>query len=445
MTLLAVENDCRPKFPSLKDGYIFADNAGGSQCLKDVADRIYDYLINTNVQLGADYSVSVTATTRTMVDGPTSTMKLVNASSKDEIFFGSASTMLVENLARAIEGDVLDGEELVVSFADHETNIGPWVRLAERRGVTLVPWHARLPDSNASTKNPFAVALQLSDLDSLITSKTRLVSFTACSNILGQLMDLKAVIAHIRALAKAKGARKIEVCVDCVAYAPHRQIDVRAWDVDYVFFSYYKVYGPHTSIMYARQASLDNSLTSLAHYFLKGYQLSPGGVGYELTYGCTGVLPYFVQLGGGDITAGKEMEHLKVSFNRIAAHEQLLMEPLIAFLLSQYKAGVRIVGPESDRSSIRAPTISFIVVGEDGETKRLQSKDVVAKFDALGDIGIRYGHFYSYRLLSGLPKMDPNDGIIRISLVHYNTVQEVERIIDVLKTVLSTEALSKDT
>lgn len=199
-------------------------------------------------------------------------MKLVHASSKDEIVFGSASTMLVENLARAMEADVIDGEELVVSFADHEgnfecmhecifilcrlntilphgglssANIGPWVRLAKRRGVPLVPWHARVPPNASRTNdnNSFAVALQLSDLDSLITSKTRLVSFTACSNILGQLIDPREVIAHIRALGKAKGARKIEVCVDCVAFAPHRQMDVRAWDVDYAFFSYYKVSG----------------------------------------------------------------------------------------------------------------------------------------------------------------------------------------------------------
>lgn len=141
--------------------------------------------------------------------------------------------------------------------------------------------------------------------------------------------------------------------------------------------------------MYARKASLDNSLSSLAHYFLKeAYKLSPGGVGYELTYGCTGVLPYFVQLGGGGSSnmGGEETAHLKAAFDKIAAHEQLLMEPLIAFLLSQHSTGVRIVGPESDKSSSRAPTISFVVVGEDGETKRLQSKDVVAKFDAVGDV-----------------------------------------------------------
>lgn len=122
-------------------------------------------------------------------------------------------------------------------------NIGPWVRLAERRqgaGVRLVPWQARVP-ADSKSDNPFAVALQFADLTDLITSKTRIVTFTACSNILGKFNDPKEVVAHIRKIAKEKGARKVEVCIDCVAFAPHRQIDVKTWDADYVFFSYYKV------------------------------------------------------------------------------------------------------------------------------------------------------------------------------------------------------------
>jgi len=428
MSKVDVENDFRRHFPALETGYVFADNAGGSQCLKDVADRIYDYLINTNVQLGADYSISATATKRTMVDAPTSTQQLINASTTTEIAFGSSSTALVDNLARAIEGDILPDEELLVSFADHEANIGPWVRLGERKGVRIVPWQARTLTKNAS--NPFDVALQTADLHALITSKTRLVTFSACSNILGQLVDPQAVVALVRAIGREKGVRKIEVCIDCVAFAPHRQIDVQAWDAEYVFFSYYKVYGPHVSVLYTRQASLDH-LTSLAHFFLKTYKLQPGGVGYELTYGSTGVLPYLLELGNG-IT---DKERLSTAFTKISEHEQSLMESLIEFLLSKRDVGVRIVGPESSSKSTRAPTISFVVVGDDGRTKRLRSKDVVARFDATGNVGIRYGHFYSYRLLEGLG-MDPDDGVVRISLVHYNTAKEVQRIIDILRAVL---------
>lgn len=280
-------------------------------------------------------------------------------------------------------------------------NIGSWSRLAARRMATFVPWK---PRATADAKNPYNVGLQLEDLEKLITEKTRLVAFTACSNILGGFVNVKEAISLVRKIGQAKGARKIEVCVDCVAYAPHRLIDVQDWDVDYVCFSYYKVipissphpddaevyfhkvYGPHISVLYTRQAALE-SLTSLAHYFLKSpsYKLQPGGPGYEVTYGTSGVLPYLVQL-ASQAPATADFEALQVAFARIAAHEQLLMEPLITYLLSKWDSGVRIVGPESWKLEDRAPTISFVVVGDDGKTKRLLSKVAVAEFDETGNV-----------------------------------------------------------
>jgi len=111
----------RSQFPILKssDGYIFGDNAGGSQCTKDVADRLYDYLINTNVQLGADYHYSVLSTTRTSVDGPEAAKQLFNADSADEIVFGMSSTLNLENLARSLDEDVHSGEEIIIT-QEHE-------------------------------------------------------------------------------------------------------------------------------------------------------------------------------------------------------------------------------------------------------------------------------------------------------------------------------------
>ncbi|KIO34165.1 hypothetical protein M407DRAFT_223831 [Tulasnella calospora MUT 4182] len=441
-TPLDVQTECRAHFPALQGGYIFADNAGGSQCLKDVVDRISDYLLNSNAQLGADYSVSVISTKRATVDPQKSAAVLFNAESPEEISFGSSSTMLVENLARAMGPQINEGDEFIVSFADHETNIGPWVRLASRAKATLIPWQARPVSPN---DNPFHVELSLDDLKGLITSKTRIVAFTACSNILGAWTRPKEVAALIRRVAREKGARKVEICVDCVAYAPHRRIDVRDWDVEYAFFSYYKVYSPHVSVLYSRKSSLDNSLTSLSHYFLKDYtagylKLQPGGPGYEVPYGTTGVLPYLLSLAGSvGVGDRSESELLDGAFQRIAAHEEDLMKPIIGFLLSEEakKAGVRIVGPESANKQVRAPTISFVVVGQDGKTKRLHSKDVVAEFDSQGGIGIRYGYFYSHRLLSR-PDFgtDPNDGVIRVSLLHYNTIEEVQKIADILKRLI---------
>lgn len=428
---LDVEHEARSKFPSLKTGYLFADNAGGSQCLKEVVDRVSDYLLNTNVQLGADYSVSQVSTRRVLSEAPQATATLINAASPDEIVFGSSSTMSTENLARSLEHDIQAGEEIIVT-SEHECNVGPWVRCAKRREATIAHWLPR----TTSARNPYAVTTHISDLVDLINSKTRLVAITACSNILGEFIPVKKVIEAIRKRGKEQGVRKIQVCVDCVAYAPHRRIDVQDWDVDFVVFSYYKVYGPHLSAMYVRKAA-HGSLTTLAHYFLdpeaaKAYKLQPGGPGYELCYASTGVLSYFFSLDGSSNAKG-DSEKLNATFDRIAAHEQILVQPLIAFLLSKKDQGVRIVGSESSDKAVRAPTISFVVRPE-GKAP-VSSKAIVTKFDALGDIGVRYGHFYAHRLLTNLG-LNPEDGVVRISLVHYNTSAEVQKLITTLESIL---------
>ncbi|KAK0245413.1 hypothetical protein EDD85DRAFT_943839 [Armillaria nabsnona] len=126
---------------------------------------------------------------------------------------------------------------------------------------------------------------------------------------------------------------------------------------------------------------------------------------------------------------------LKASFATIAEHEQALVESLLAYLThaDQQARGVRVVGEEYP-GLMRVPTISFVVVGE----RPMKSKDVVKIFDQKGGVGIRYGHFYAYTLVDGLqPMLDIDDGVVRISLVHYNTVEEVQRIIDILKEALA--------
>ncbi|KDN45036.1 hypothetical protein RSAG8_05209, partial [Rhizoctonia solani AG-8 WAC10335] len=400
---------CRAAFPGLKDGYLFGDNAGGSQCLKSVVDRLADYLLYTNVQLGADYSLSVTSTKR-VEEGFVTTAKLFNAASPAEITLGHSSTNMPETIARAMEPIIKDDDEIVVSDADHEANTGSWVRLTERKGLKLHHW---VPKAAPDSKNPYAVSLHIEDLIPLLNQNTRLVAFTACSNILGEFVDVENVIKVIREKTKRPGnERGAEVSIDCVAYAPHRQIDVQKWGADYVFFSYYKVYGPHSSALYTR-ADLHKQLHSLAHYFLptdegSPYKLQPGGPGYERSYAVTAVLDYFYSLS----TSGDD---LSTAFDLITQHEADIMRPLMG----------------SMDPKVRAPTISFVVVGD----KPARSQDVVKKFDELGDVGIRYGHFYAHRLFVRLG-LNPEDGVVRISLVHYNTVAEAERLVKRLKEVL---------
>ncbi|TCD66001.1 hypothetical protein EIP91_001948 [Steccherinum ochraceum] len=415
----------RAAFPALSDSYIYADNAGGSQCLGSVASRLTDYLLHTNVQLGADYSVSV-ASTKRVAEGVEAARKLLNAASVEEVAFGGSSSLVAENIARALEGDVLEGEEIIVT-GEHETNAGPWKKLAARRGLTIKFWHAtQYPES---PNNTYAVGLRLETLLPLITAKTRLIAFTACSNILGSIVPVQEIVKAIKAKAKEVGVRKVETVVDCVAYAPHRRIDVQAWDVDYAFFSVYKVYGAHISVLYTKLDSLKTSLSPLTHHFLPydltSLKLQPGGPGYELVYSTTAVPDYFQSL----TPAGT----IEAAFAAIAQHEQTLLQPLLTYLKSKEGRGVRIVGDENAGLS-RVPTVSFVVVGP----QRLDSRAIVKIFDQAGNIGIRYGHFYAWTLIDSLqPKIDHDDSVVRISLVHYNTVQEVEKIIELLEKALA--------
>ncbi|KAJ4479359.1 pyridoxal phosphate-dependent transferase [Lentinula aciculospora] len=419
-------NYARSQFPALKTGFIYGDNAGGSQVAVNVADRIYEYLLNSNAQFGADYSVSMESTRRVMVEAPEAAMKLFNAHSPDEIVFGASSTINLENLARGMEDDIQAADEFILT-GEHEANAGPWKRLAARRGAVVKYW----TPTPTSPNNPYSLNYKVEELLPLITSKTRILAFAACSNILGTILPVKDIVHAARDTAKEKGSKKLEISLDCVAYAPHRLIDVRDWDVNFCVFSFYKVYGPHISALYVRMSSLKESISAITHHFLKvhqkSYKLQPGGPGYELVYGTTGVLPYLFSL--------TPENDLKASFDAIAAHEQKLVQPLLAYLTApeQIERGVRIVGAEAPGIT-RVPTISFIVVGE----KVTKSSDIVKVFDKKGGIGIRFGHFYAYSLVKELePRIDVDDGVVRISLVHYNTAKEVERIIEIL-----TEALA---
>ncbi|PVG00667.1 PLP-dependent transferase [Serendipita vermifera] len=461
---MAYNNDSiRSQFPSLSSGYIFADNAGGSQCSGVVIKAITDYLSNTNVQLGASYSVGLKSTSRVEL-GQASTAALFNASSVSEVIFSNSSTQLAENLARALESGIPvdSGLEFIATY-EHETNVGPWQRLAQRTKNKFLQWKPTLIRSNGGgDKNPFAVEYALESLLPLLSAKTKLVAISACSNILGTFTDVKKITQAIRETVQQKsgGNGKVEIVVDCVAYAPHRRIDVQDWDIDYAFFSYYKVYGPHMAAMYIRKQAREVSLRSIAHYFITdpSNQFQLGGPGYELTYATSEVLQYLLAISSGSFDRHLNLEsdlitrydassiisRLEASFAAIASHERLLVDRLLFYLTAQeqWDAGIRVVG--SSVSTERAPTISFVIVeGKNGEPP-LKSQDVVVGVDRLGNIGIRYGHFYAARLIEllGFPE---DDGIIRVSLVHYNTVNEVDEIISALKQAISSCRLALQT
>lgn len=394
----------RAHFPALASGDVFMDNAGGSQILGSVVDRIRDFLLTSNVQLGATYPASVLAAER-MAEAQARIAEFMNAARPDEIVFGPSSTQLLQTLARGLAPSLGPGDEIVVTRADHESNIGPWIAL-EAAGVTVRFW-----EFDATSGQ-----LELPGLDQVLSPRTRLVAVTHVSNIFGGIVP----VAEVAARAHAAGAL---IAVDGVAWAPHRAIDVRAWDVDFYVCSLYKVYGPHHAALYGRHDRLID-LANQYHYFISDrqvpYKLQPGNPNYELSYGSAGIADYLVELGQmtGAASGDSRRAHIETAFAAIAAHEAALCERLMGYLGS--RRGVRVVGPGSADADTRVPTVSFTADGRDPAA-------VVRHMDTLG-IGIRFGHFHARRLIDALGLARSN-GVVRVSMVHYNTLTEVDRLV----------------
>jgi len=394
----------RSQFPALSSGYAYLDNAGGSAVLKPVAERITDYLLNSAVQLGASYSESVEAGARVM-KARESVAQLINARYPEECVMGGSTTHLLQILCRAIAPSIQPGDEIVVTNCDHEANIGPWVRLCEERGATLRVWEV----------SPDSLDLELNDLDGLLSEKTRYVAMTHASNILGSVNPVAEVARKVHAVGG-------KLCIDAVAYAPHRLVDVQASGADYYVFSFYKTFGPHFAVLWGKREAL-LELPSLNHFFIGQevipYKLQPGNLNYELSYGCIGISDYLIDIGQRLGASGTPRQLMQAAFDAFEVQEDLLAETLLAFL--RETPGVRIIGKSRVTGGDRVPTISFVVDG-------VQSEDIVRRVDN-HRMGIRFGDFYARRLIEQLG-LTRHGGVVRVSIAHYNSVDELNRLVE---------------
>jgi cysteine desulfurase family protein (TIGR01976 family) len=394
----------RSQFPALSTGYAYLDNAGGSAVLKPVAERITDYLLNSAVQLGASYSESVDAGARVM-QARESVAQLINARYPEECVMGGSTTHLLQILCRAIAPSIQAGDEIIVTNCDHEANIGPWVRLCEERGATLRVWAV----------NAESMDLEIGDLDALLSDKTRYLAMTHASNILGSVNPVAEVARRVHAVGG-------KVCVDAVAYAPHRLVDVQASGADYYVFSFYKTFGPHFAVLWGKREAL-LELPSLNHFFIGQevipYKLQPGNLNYELSYGCIGISDYLIDIGQRLGASGNERQLMQAAFDAFEVQEDLLAETLLAFL--RETPGVRIIGKSRVTDGDRVPTISFVVEG-------IQSEAIVRRVDN-HRMGIRFGDFYARRLIEQLG-LTPYGGVVRVSIAHYNSVDELNRLVE---------------
>lgn len=347
------------------------------------ASRITAYLTSTNVQLGASYPIGQ-ASTKLVADGNAAVAKYINAS-PDEVVLGPSTTQLFRNLSISLYNYIQPGDEIICSKLDHEANVASWIQLAQDRGATLKWYDA------ADKQNP---QITPEELRKLMSPRTKFFACTQTSNILGTINDVKALAATVHEVPGAL------FCVDAVAYAPHRAIDVRDWGVDFYSFSWYKVYGPHIATLYASK-SAQQHLRTLGHFFKSTDSLENllglAAANYELTAAIPQVCKYLEQ----------------TPWDTIADHEEKLQGILIDYLNSKPDV-IKIWGePVADKQK-RVPVVSFTVKGK-------KSRDVVEAIEARSNFGCRWGSFYSNRLCEEVLGLDAVDAVIRVSLVHYNT------------------------
>ncbi|RJE26213.1 Aminotransferase [Aspergillus sclerotialis] len=394
----------RAQFPGLSQDRIFADNAAGSQVVGSCIESIRSYMSETNVQLGFDYTISKQATSR--VDKALeATARYMNAST-DEIVFGYSTAQIVRAVSIALK--FCPGDEIVLSKLDHESHISPWVQVAKWKGLKVRWW---VPSRYTST-NP---KLEADDLiaQGLVNADTRIVCFTHTSNVLGSITDVAAVSRAIKSINP-----NTLVSVDGVAYAPHAPIDVQAFGVDFYYFSWYKVYGPHIATGFVTKSALQH-LEYLGHYFLPKtsaqYILGLTSGSYEAIQSVSAVIEYVNSVGWG----------------WIEKQETNLQERLLSFIRSH--PDIQLYGdPRSDRA-VRMPVISFRVSDR-------SCADVVRELYAKSKCRPTADNYWARRLLEDVLRVDVDDGVIRCSFVHYNTVDEVQSLVHALEQILSTKA-----
>ena len=298
---------------------------------------------------------------------------------------GASSTQLLRNLASSLFEYIQPGDEIIVSKLDHEANIAPWTQLAKDRGAIL-KWI-----EPTDKKNP-RISCDL--LRGLMSDRTKLVALTHVSNILGTIHDVKSLAEVVH---ETPGAL---ICVDGVAFAPHRAVDVKGWNVDFYCFSWYKVYGPHVATLYASE-SVHKNLRIIGHPYKQPTSLENilglAAASYELVTSIPQVCKYLEQ----------------TSWEGIAQHEEKIQGILIDYLNTKGDK-IQIWGEPVADPVRRVPVISFTV-------KSRVSREVVEEIQSGSDFGFKWGSFLSIRLCEDILGLSEEDGVIRVSMAHYNT------------------------
>jgi cysteine desulfurase family protein (TIGR01976 family) len=401
----------RSQFPSLKmqvngQTAVFLDGPAGTQVPTQVIHAIQSYLLTSNANTGGAFLTS--RRTEEIIAHARAAMADLFNCEKDEVVFGQNMTTITYAISRAIARELQPGDEILLTTLDHDANYSPWKAL-EEKGVVIRQVDIREADCT----------LDVAELKTKLNEKTRLVAVGYASNSVGTINP----IAEITRLAHAAGAM---IYVDAVHYAPHGLIDVKALDCDFLVCSPYKFFGPHMGALYGKRQHLQS---------LRPYKVRPctdqipdrwesGTQIHELIAGIGAAVEYLAELGRRcDADAKTLREALAAAYRATVAHETGIIWRLISGL--QSIPGVRIYGiTDPQRSAERCSTLS-LRIGDHHPT-------AIATF--LGERGIFTwdGNYYALNLSERLG-VESQGGMLRIGLVHYNTAEEVDRLLAALR------------
>jgi cysteine desulfurase family protein (TIGR01976 family) len=403
----------RRQFPALNQTVegrpaVFFDGPGGTQVPQPVIDAIAEYLTKWNANLGGAFLTS--QRTDLVVEQAHQAMADFLNCSPDEVVFGANMTTLTFALSRAIGRELKNGDELLVTCLDHDANVSPWVCLEERGAKvrTADIW-------------PGDCTLDMFDLQAKIRRNTRLVAVGWAANAVGTINDVHEAIR----LAHAAGAMTF---VDAVQYAPHGLIDVKAIDTDFLACSSYKFFGPHQGILYGKR----EQLLRLRPYKLRVCSEKPpdrwetGTQNHECMAGVTAAIDYIAEVGRHHSSeTHTRREAIVAAYEVIQQHERELADLLIRGLLEI--PGLTFYGiTDPARGGERTPTVAIRI---EGYTPR-----ELATFLGARGIFTWDGNYYAINLAERLG-VQQSGGMLRIGLAHYNTAEEVERVLAELRSL----------
>ena len=414
--------ELRQQFPALSltqngQPLVFFDGPGGTHVPQRVIDAVTRYYVEMNSNRDGAFLTSQRSDA--MLDDAHAAMAdFLNARSPDEIAFSQNMTTHTFNLSRAVGATLKAEDEVVVTLLDHEANSSPWKAL-EERGVR-VNWVDTRSDLEDCT-------LDMADLEAKLNEHTRVIAIGYASNAVGTVNDVKTIVG----MAHAAGAM---TCVDAVHYAPHGPIDVQALDCDFLVCSVYKFFGPHLGVLYGKQSAIDR---------LPAYKVRPAGhsrfetgtQNHEGIAGALAAIDYLAEVGrkyGSELASrypgftGRRLE-LKSAMSAIQAYEFGLFGRLMEGL--KRIPGLKIWGiADPARFDQRTPTVSFTLEGF--------SPRQIAEYLGQRGICVWDGHFYAQALIERLG-LDESGGMVRVGLAHYNTAEEVDRLVTELLVLVS--------